>query len=156
MAVNAKGAMSFEVSGLSCTQVWRGVQVCAAIFMKMLMDLWFQQGPSTAFPLALALLSRRASSAVPAARARAFDMLLNLSAHAELMRPHAGLEAGPLQDGPAAGPPPSDGSPVAEAAVSASAQSGQQVEDFRRWLRLLLYQLLELLLQASSLYTCIK
>lgn len=157
--------MPFHLIGM---HAWCAVQVCAAILMKMVMDLWLLHGPGTAFPIVLALLSCAASSAVPGARARAFDMLLNLSAHSELLRPHAGLDHEPHQDaasnaagssgaGAPALQPASCGSSAAGAAAvpasatGSSAQSRQEAEHFRHWLRLLLYQLLGLLLQACSL-----
>lgn len=134
------------------------------------MDLWLQRGAAPAFPIALAVLSRAASSPVPAARARAFDLLLNLSANGQLLQADAVLKAGPSEaeaslaaEGsikresghlPQTPQSPAMDSPFDIGATSeggdSKSQSGQSAVPFSHWLRLLLYHLLMLLVQVSS------
>jgi len=59
--------------------------MCCAVLIKLLLDTWIRSGGATAFSIALLVLSRAAGSAVAAARVRAYDLLLNLSAHADLL-----------------------------------------------------------------------
>jgi len=131
------------------------------------MDLWLQQGAARAFPLALAVLSRAASSSVPAARARAFDMLLTLSVHGQLLQEDAGWKGGPADDEaglPAEGSgkgtsehvpqSPAVDSPSHIGAASEGGDSrghnGPNAVPFSHWLRLLLYHLLQLLVQVFT------
>ena len=60
-------------------------QMCCAILIKLLLDTWIRAGAATAFSVALLVLSRAAGGVDVAARVRAYEMLLNLSAHAELL-----------------------------------------------------------------------
>lgn len=131
------------------------------------MDLWLQQGAARAFPLAVAVLSRAASSPVPAARARTFDMLLTLSVHGQLLQEDAGLK-GVSSEAEASVAAESSGkgtsehvpqSPAVESPSHIGAESesgdskhysGPDAVSFSHWLRLLLYHLLLLLVQVFT------
>eukprot|EP00891_Asterochloris_glomerata_P007033 jgi/Astpho2/7033/Aster-x1415 len=117
-------------------------QICASILVKLVMDMVLKAGTAVALPLALVLLHRSVSNPSMDIRCRAFDFIYNLSLHAELVHPPpaepAKAEDVPLS--PSASPPELHGWPL-------PAGLDQKVEDFREWLRSLLWELSHLLAQ---------
>ena len=129
--------------------------MCCAILIKLLLDTWIRAGAATAFSAALLVLSRAAGSGDVAARVRAYDLLLNLSVHAELLN---GMDAGD-----AVGPPEPHKSPAdadadadpADGRADSHASSGnvtdaQDAAELHQWLYDLLLRLLENTLKASE------
>ena len=125
-----------------------GLQVCCAILIKLVLDTWIRAGAATAFSIALLVLSRAAGSGVAAARVRAYDLLLNLSAHAELLHnvsPSAGHLLGSPDKSPSAAgaeAEPLDGQ-AASQAPSGAAIGAQEAVELDEWLHHLLLRLLE-------------
>lgn len=74
-------------------------QAAGCVLIKLTMDLWLAGGPEAAAPLALRLVQQALQQPLPAHRARAFDLIYNLSLHGSLLR-RAGES-----------PPPSPGQP---------------------------------------------
>ncbi|GAB4814014.1 hypothetical protein N2152v2_001060 [Parachlorella kessleri] len=64
-------------------------EVAAVVLVKLIMDLYIKGGPKAAFPLALMLLQKPLVRGHPAAKARCFHLLYNLSIHGELLYPSA-------------------------------------------------------------------
>ena len=130
------------------------VQMCCAILVKLVLDTFIRAGAAMAFPMALVVLSRAANSTDVAARVRAYDLLLNLSSHAELLR---GLDVkDPLSlqqpSQPTAAPEAdaSDGSADSHAAGGAD-EAVQDGANIREWLYHLLLRLLDTTVQVSAI-----
>lgn len=62
-------------------------QVCGSILMKLIMDLFLNAGPGTSYPLVLRMLRQSLASPQPEIRARAFDVIFNLTLHSALLEP---------------------------------------------------------------------
>ncbi|KAG2491355.1 hypothetical protein HYH03_010354 [Edaphochlamys debaryana] len=61
-------------------------QMCGSILMKLLVDLWLRAGPVPSYTLVLRMLRAALRSPQHATRARAFDVLYNLSLHGAMLR----------------------------------------------------------------------
>jgi hypothetical protein len=132
--------------------------MCCAILVKLVLDTFIRAGAAMAFSMALVVLSRAANSTDVAARVRAYDLLLNLSAHAELLR---GLDVkDPLSlqqpSQPTAAPEAdvSDGSADSPADSHAAGGADEAVQDganIREWLYHLLLRLLDTTVQVSAI-----
>jgi hypothetical protein len=92
-------------------------QAAACVLVKLAMDLWLAAGPEAAAPLVLRMLQQALQQPLPSQRARAFDLLYNMSLHGGLLRgqqdseptspQHAsGSSAGDRYNGAAAAPAP--------------------------------------------------
>eukprot|EP00775_Hariotina_reticulata_P012214 gene12214-12352_t len=71
-------------------------QISSCILVKLIIDLWLTAGPAAAFPLVLRMLQQALYQPHPDYRARAFDIVYNLSLHGCMLlrdRP-AAVEAG--------------------------------------------------------------
>ncbi|KAL6778871.1 hypothetical protein ACKKBF_B04265 [Auxenochlorella protothecoides x Auxenochlorella symbiontica] len=77
---SADGAAAFGVSAGASTG-----EVSAIILLKLVMDNYLKAGGRGAYAPTLLLLQRALSSGRPAAQARVFDLLYNLSLHGELL-----------------------------------------------------------------------
>ena len=126
------------------------VQMCCAVLIKLLLDTWTRAGAATAFPIALLVLSRAAGSAVAAARVRAYDLLLNLSAHAELLHSvssSAGHPLGSTDEPHITAESTADADPVdgqaGSHATNSNVTDAQEVVGLDQWLHHLLLRLLE-------------
>eukprot|EP00884_Botryococcus_braunii_P015906 jgi/Botrbrau1/299/Bobra.0022s0265.1 len=81
------------------------LQMCAAILIKLVIDMWLRAGPDTSRPLFLLMLRGALSNERAEVRARAFDIIFNLSLHSQLLvssdqplsgeRPSSGPGVGP-------------------------------------------------------------
>lgn len=80
-------------------------QISSCILVKMVVDLWLSVGGAAAFPFVLRMLQQALYQLQPQYRARAFDILFNLSLHGSMLLPSV------------ASPPPS---PQLHAAVRGS------------------------------------
>ncbi|GMH33520.1 hypothetical protein BSKO_01354 [Bryopsis sp. KO-2023] len=70
-------------------------QVCATLLVKLIMDLYLKAGEKVSYPLVLQMLQHNLEDPDPATRARAFDIIYNLSLHSQmLMEPPSDLEIG--------------------------------------------------------------
>lgn len=78
-------------------------QVCCGILMKLIVDLWLQSGPQQSFPLVLRMLQQALHQDQASYRARAFDILYNLSLHACCLS--AAGHTRPVSPRPLNGPP---------------------------------------------------
>ncbi|KAL0037161.1 hypothetical protein WJX79_003343 [Trebouxia sp. C0005] len=127
-------------------------QVCAGVLVKLVMDMYLKATPAVAFPLTLVMLHRALNSPASSIRARPFDILYNLSLHAELLysptsKPSQGL------------PESLDPDTVLEGAWAQTQHpinwpQPQSLEGplaaFRHWLRHLLWELTLLLAQRGE------
>ncbi|KAL0049325.1 hypothetical protein WJX82_011369 [Trebouxia sp. C0006] len=127
-------------------------QVCAGVLVKLVMDMYLKATPAVAFPLTLVMLHRALNSPASSIRARPFDILYNLSLHAELLysptsNPNQGM------------PESSDPDSVLEGAWAQTQHpvNWPQPESlegplaaFRHWLRHLLWELTLLLAQRGE------
>ncbi len=137
-----------------------GVQMCCAVLIKLLLDTWIRAGAATAFSIALLVLSRAAGSAAVAARVRAYDLLLNLSAHAELLHSvSAGHPLGSSEE-PRISTASADADPVNDQAgghaTNDNNTDAQEVVGLDQWLHHLLLRLLEQSLKVHDLPRCIS
>jgi hypothetical protein len=62
-------------------------QISSCILVKMVVDLWLSVGGAAAFPLVLRMLQQALYQLQPQYRARAFDILFNLSLHGSMLLP---------------------------------------------------------------------
>lgn len=79
-----------------------GEQVCGALLVKLVMDLWLSAGSGNSYPLVLRMLRKTLADPRPVVRARAFDTLYNLACHSALLAPlpaAPGVRASNLQHG---------------------------------------------------------
>eukprot|EP00873_Tetraselmis_striata_P022035 jgi/Tetstr1/442299/TSEL_030440.t1 len=101
--------------------------VCSSLLTKVVMDMWISAGPDKSFPVVLEMLLDMVGSEVPALQERAFDIVYNLSLHAQLLYP-------------------ADPAPPPEAAEADAAEPhGQGQPGMEAWLRQLLFALLPML-----------
>eukprot|EP00873_Tetraselmis_striata_P016487 jgi/Tetstr1/436751/TSEL_025531.t1 len=101
--------------------------VCSSLLTKVVMDMWISAGPGKSFPVVLEMLLDMVGSEVPALQERAFDIVYNLSLHAQLLYP-------------------ADPAPPPEAAEADAAEPhGQGQPGMEAWLRQLLFALLPML-----------
>jgi hypothetical protein len=125
-------------------------QICCALLFKLTLDLWLHCSTADSFAMTLVVLRRCLSSPKPDVRARAFDIVYNLSCHGELLFPSE-LEASMARvaGGILNGAATSDGSSDdgAEAALAAAA-AHLGMEPFTKWLRLLTFELLQMIAEA--------
>ena len=127
--------------------------MCCAILVKLVLDTWIRAGAEMAFSMALVVLSRAANSADVAARVRAYDLLLNLSAHAEMLR---GLKAedplSPQQRSQSPAAPEADAldAPADSHAASGDGEAVQDAAEIRQWLYHLLLRLLDTTVKVSG------
>ena len=129
------------------------LQMCCAILIKLLLDTWICAGAATAFPIALLVLSRAAGSAAVAARVRAYDLLLNLSAHAELLHSASAEQLlGSSEEPQRSAGADTDAAPVHDQAGSHASNGDvtQEGIDLEHWLHHLLLRLLEHSLKVPS------
>ncbi|KAG2450735.1 hypothetical protein HYH02_004573 [Chlamydomonas schloesseri] len=61
-------------------------QMCGSILMKLIIDMWQRCGPVGSYTLVLRMLRAALRSSQPSTRARAFDVLYNLSVHGAMLR----------------------------------------------------------------------
>jgi hypothetical protein len=59
--------------------------MCSCILIKLVMDCWLRSGPAVALPLVLRMLQKALAHPADAIKARAFDLLYNLSVHAAML-----------------------------------------------------------------------
>jgi hypothetical protein len=74
--------------------------MCSCILTKLIMDAWLRSGPAVVLPLVLRMLQKALANPSTTIKARAFDLLYNLSVHAALLleavdhqQPHAGAHS---------------------------------------------------------------
>ena len=130
------------------------VQMCCAILIKLVLDTWIRTGAAMAFPMALVVLSRAANSVDVAARVRAYDLLLNLSAHAELLRGldyKDQLSLQQLPQSPAAPEADASDGPADRHAVGGADEAVQNDAELRHWLHHLLLRLLQITVEVSAI-----
>eukprot|EP00198_Chlamydomonas_reinhardtii_P002370 XP_001691706.1 predicted protein [Chlamydomonas reinhardtii] len=60
--------------------------MCGSILMKLIIDMWQRCGPVGSYTLVLRMLRAALRSSQPSTRARAFDVLYNLSVHGAMLR----------------------------------------------------------------------
>lgn len=85
-------------------------QVCGCVLAKLVIDTWLSAGPEASAPLVLRLLQQALHHASPAVRARAFDVIYNLSIHGALLGGAGWLEGEASRPGtPGAAPPHAGG-----------------------------------------------
>lgn len=75
----------------------------ASIVVKLIMDMWLQADPVESFALMLPMLCTALAQQDPIYRVRAFDLVYNLSLHAQMIEPvgssSGGGSAGESQEG---------------------------------------------------------
>ncbi|KAK9809122.1 hypothetical protein WJX72_009687 [[Myrmecia] bisecta] len=119
-------------------------QVCSGLLIKLLLDLYLQAGADLAYPLALSLLHRAACCTDFEARARAFDVIFNLSLHAELLySDQSHLQAASSQE-------EISGPGVASVQTPDPAATDGRLLAVQQWLRMLLFELLQLVTQRNE------
>jgi hypothetical protein len=74
----------------SCFQV----EKMASIVVKLIIDMWLQADPVESFALMLPMLRTVLAQQDPIYRVRAFDLVYNLSLHAQMIEPVGGSSEG--------------------------------------------------------------
>lgn len=70
------------------------VEKMASIVVKLIMDMWLQADPVESFALMLPMLRAALAQQDPIYRVRAFDLVYNLSLHAQMIEPVGGSSSG--------------------------------------------------------------
>ncbi|KAK9785017.1 hypothetical protein WJX73_004062 [Symbiochloris irregularis] len=132
--------------------------ICAAILIKLILDLWLQSPSPLSFPLALVMLHRGLASSHAHVRARSFDILFNVAVHGELLstseaanvaeqiEEQAGVSKGEEEEKGGHTRNPS----LPDSTKAASEGSGAHTAALFQWLRLLLYEMLALITQRKE------
>jgi hypothetical protein len=102
-------------------------QLSGCVLAKLIVDTWLRAGSAAAAPLVLHMLQQALSSTHACVRARAFDVVYNLSIHAAMLV--TGDAAGQAEARERAEPPPAaerseHGSPRSSGALSPAAAGG--------------------------------
>nr|XP_029120236.1 uncharacterized protein LOC105044449 isoform X2 [Elaeis guineensis] len=129
--------------------------VAVSVLIKLVIDMYVMD-PGIASPLTLYMLEGMLSSQRVASRIRAFDLILNLGVHAQLLEPM-------LHEDP---PPIDEAKPLQEPSLTIEEQPGTQgkmdtesnmqrrmasaVDNFESWLLAILFEILHLLVQTEE------
>mmetsp|Transcript_5780 Transcript_5780/g.16222 ORF Transcript_5780/g.16222 Transcript_5780/m.16222 type:complete len:1192 (-) Transcript_5780:298-3873(-) len=124
--------------------------VCGSLLMKVVMDLWLQAGPAKSFPVVLEMLLEMIYSEDAVLQERAFNIVYNLSLHAQLLNAADPCSMGHNESfvGSINGWQQHDTAYQSNQQCTGAPASGSElsrVETMELWLRKLLFSMLSLL-----------
>lgn len=152
---SSQGNLLNASSRLTKHSVQPATDVAVSVLIKLVIDMYVMD-PGIAAPLILYMLEGMLSSQKVASRIRAFDLILNLAVHAQLLEPMLPEDSPPLQEVETSQEPSltNEEQPGTLGNMNTESNMPQRtassIDNFESWLLVILFEVLLLLVQTEE------